>query len=285
MKIVYICGLGHSGSTILDMALGAHPSLVGLGEVNQVLKAEKADFQNQGFTEILCSCGKNMQECLFWSKIRQNVLQSELLSVTSRYEGLLAIFSNMYGKDKVLVDSSKDIPPYLLGLKKKHDLKIVFLIRDFRSWSYSIHKKKNKKIFTLPFRWRKKNNKLLSFLRENDLDYFMLGYEEFALYPDIMLDRLCRYLGVEFDSSMLRPAGSASHVIRGNSGRGDPDKMQAIRYDARWMSSMGTAWLNFLYFPLIRYNNRMVFSNFLQQKMSSKDSELKDFLIFSNKKK
>lgn len=285
MKIVYICGLGHSGSTILDMALGAHPCIVGLGEVNQVLKAEKADFQSQEFTDILCSCGHNMQGCLFWSKVRDNILQSEPTSLTSKYEDLLAIFSSTFGKDKILVDSSKDLPPYLLDLNKNHDLKIVFLVRDFRSWSYSIHKKKNKKIFTLPLRWRRKNNKLLSFLKKNDLDYFMLGYEEFALYPDIMLEYLCRYIGVEFNECMLRPAGSASHVIRGNSGRADPDKTQAIRYDARWMASTGAAWLNFLYFPLIAYNNRMVFSNFLQQQVHSKDSGMKNFLIFNNRKK
>ncbi|MBA4734312.1 hypothetical protein [Synechococcus sp. A15-28] len=31
--LLLIRGLGHSGSTILDLALGAHPQVVGLGEV------------------------------------------------------------------------------------------------------------------------------------------------------------------------------------------------------------------------------------------------------------
>ena len=35
--LLLIRGLGHSGSTILDLALGAHPNVVGLGEAVRVL--------------------------------------------------------------------------------------------------------------------------------------------------------------------------------------------------------------------------------------------------------
>ena len=37
--LLLIRGLGHSGSTILDLALGAHSQVVGLGEAARVLEA------------------------------------------------------------------------------------------------------------------------------------------------------------------------------------------------------------------------------------------------------
>lgn len=266
MKIVYICGLGHSGSTILDMALGAHSRIVGLGEVSRILQADKTNFMDTSFTDIPCSCGRTMKKCSFWSKIRNKALQWDQLSSPSRYSELLSIFSSEFGEDRILVDSSKEISSYFLDLHKEHELKVVFLTRDFRSWSYSIHLKKKKNIFTLPLRWKRENKRILSFLETHGVDYFPLGYEEFALYPDKMLSRLCRYLGVPYEDSMLIPAGSSSHVIRGNRARSDPDKIQAIRYDPRWMTSTKASLLSFLYFPLHSFNKKAVFSNFLQSR-------------------
>ena len=40
-KILYIAGLGHSGSTILDLSLGSHPDITGLGEIYTLLDSER----------------------------------------------------------------------------------------------------------------------------------------------------------------------------------------------------------------------------------------------------
>ena len=52
-KIVYIAGLGHSGSTILDMALGAHLNIIGLGEIYAVINHRK---YSKLFEFSSCSC-------------------------------------------------------------------------------------------------------------------------------------------------------------------------------------------------------------------------------------
>ena len=36
-RLLLIRGLGHSGTTILDLALGAHPQITGLGEAVRLL--------------------------------------------------------------------------------------------------------------------------------------------------------------------------------------------------------------------------------------------------------
>ena len=40
-RLLLIRGLGHSGTTILDLALGAHPKVVGVGEATRILARPK----------------------------------------------------------------------------------------------------------------------------------------------------------------------------------------------------------------------------------------------------
>lgn len=61
---VYICGSGHSGSTLLDMLLGGHSHISALGEVGTLqfnLKYDK--------TADRCACGHFIRECDYWSSI------------------------------------------------------------------------------------------------------------------------------------------------------------------------------------------------------------------------
>ena len=46
--LLLIRGLGHSGSTILDLALGAHPQLIGLGEAVRVLERPRLGEEHKG---------------------------------------------------------------------------------------------------------------------------------------------------------------------------------------------------------------------------------------------
>lgn len=61
-KIIYIAGLGHSGSTILDMALGSHPNIIGLGEIYAVFNSK--NYKNL-FEKSTCSCGEKGKDCSF----------------------------------------------------------------------------------------------------------------------------------------------------------------------------------------------------------------------------
>ena len=64
MKVIYIAGLGHSGSTFLELLLASHPDVVGLGEIGlQVERLLLDPSFNAG--EALCSCGTTARECEF----------------------------------------------------------------------------------------------------------------------------------------------------------------------------------------------------------------------------
>lgn len=75
---VYICSAGHSGSTLLDMMLGAHPSCESLGELS-LLPMDIAMAHR-------CGCGLEYHKCDLWSPI---------LSEVSREKGV-DVFSDPY---------------------------------------------------------------------------------------------------------------------------------------------------------------------------------------------
>jgi hypothetical protein len=63
-QLVYICGSGHSGSTLLDMMLGGHQQISSLGEIHRFYLS-----MNKDTPPHLCACGKKLMECAFWSKV------------------------------------------------------------------------------------------------------------------------------------------------------------------------------------------------------------------------
>ena len=60
-KFVFICAAGHSGSTLLDMLLGANSKGISVGEITQLPKNISLD--------SVCSCGEHLSKCEFWSHL------------------------------------------------------------------------------------------------------------------------------------------------------------------------------------------------------------------------
>ena len=65
LKLLLIRGLGHSGTTMLDLALGAHPQIIGLGEAARILATPKPGDEHRGPSQLRgalrferrCTCG------------------------------------------------------------------------------------------------------------------------------------------------------------------------------------------------------------------------------------
>jgi sulfotransferase family protein len=64
--LLYISSSGHSGSTLLDVLLGNHPSISSLGEVNRLSISP--------YTRI-CACGTVVARCTFWNGIAEAVAE------------------------------------------------------------------------------------------------------------------------------------------------------------------------------------------------------------------
>lgn len=67
-ELLYICGSGHSGSTLLDMLLGGHSQISSLGEAHRLyVSARKTS------TPHLCACGRHVLQCEFWKKVSEEL--------------------------------------------------------------------------------------------------------------------------------------------------------------------------------------------------------------------
>ena len=272
-KIIYIAGLGHSGSTILDMALGCHPEIIGLGEIYAVFNKENPDAL---FQKSTCSCGKKGVDCDFWKELYEPAKSEK--TTEEKYQILIKYFYEKYGEEKILLDSSKNSYPYLQFLNKNYDLKVIYLTRDYRSWIYSRFARTKKPMIFPALRWYLENRKLLYVLRKYNLKIMTAGYEELALYPEFILRTICDFVGIEFSEKMLLPDNTKSHIINGNISRIDKEKRSGFFYDIRWMTSGRLARLSSIFAVFNKFNKHLVFSN-----ISGKEQG--NFYIFGKKTK
>lgn len=207
LPVIYILSNGRSGSTLLDLLLGAHPEIWTLGEA-QMLPWE---VRWRG----PCGCGKPHADCDFWRDLlpelplgdqptpiehfravrgggkvlRPAQLPDLLLGRTS---GTLADAARQYGEVnydyfrrvlqaakarkpgvRVLVDASKD--PYRLHWLHRSGLfaiKVIHLFKDPRAFVYSMARRE------LPHAPRRAARFTLRWLVENGLFAYM-GLREF----------------------------------------------------------------------------------------------------------
>jgi len=272
-KIIYISGLGHSGSTLLDMVLGVNEKAIGLGEIMPFLRRKDhiVDLKST------CSCGKLGYDCEFWQNAEKVIENSK--DETEAYIKLAEYFFEKYGNDTILIDSSKNSYKYLEEINKKYDLKVIYLTRDYRSWVFSRFVNNGGLPIIWAYRWFFENLKIINQLKKMNVSTINVGYEELSLYPDNVLPKLCKKLDIEYNDKMLYPNLTKSHIINGNLLRADAEKKQSIKYDGRWLTSFQINFLPVL-FPFVKLNKVRVYSNVLGKSMKSDD-----FLLFGSKRR
>ena len=282
--LLLIRGLGHSGSTVLDLALGAHPQLLGLGEAVRVLdtpppsdwESVPAQLRDQRRHQRRCTCGATAAECAVWGPVLDDLAARDQETLPSKLNWLIeqALSVEQGPGLRWLVESYQADRTLLRELatpqQRQRPLKVLFLVRDVRSWLHSearrgLERRGRRTLvaWRALFRWWKENRRLERLLRATDVDSFTLGYEELALAPQQALEHLCTWLGVSFDQSMLSPGScSRSHVVEGNRMRFDPARNQSICYDGAWLASSSSALqASLLLPPVAAMNQRLVYSN------------------------
>ncbi len=170
--VLYIGGLGRSGSTLLNDLMAQHESVVSVGEVNRLL--------NRGLeANQTCGCGKPFSECELWIDVgerlggwdnvdstklleqRQNIDRNrhslkllapklfpqakEPLDGFGQWHGQMLVAARDSAGVPLVIDSTKQIST---GLLLRHldsiDLRMVHLVRDARGVAYSWTKARKK---------------------------------------------------------------------------------------------------------------------------------------------
>ena len=179
IRVLYLGGLGRSGTTLLDRLLGELPGAVSLGEVVHLWERGVAGGER-------CGCGKSFGDCAFWREVGQvafdgwehvdierlralraavdrirhipalargrrlpNAMRERVDAYVSHYVRLYRAVAEVSGA-RVLIDSSKQASlasclrwaaTGSTGSTERIDLRVLHVVRDSRGVAYSWTKK------------------------------------------------------------------------------------------------------------------------------------------------
>lgn len=284
-KLIFIASLSHSGSTLINLLLGAHPMLVGLGEIDTVLQMSPEQLESEKV--MRCSCGQRVGTCEFWQPAMAALLAKPEATLRERYAILFRVFQDIYGPDRYIVDSSK----YLGQLRtvsslQDVELKVIHLLKDVRGFTVSqrdataaelkyhhlpvlfgsaefskqVYLHTIKSPTYLFWKWYLRSLAVKRLLK--DTRHAQVGYEELARERSASISKLFGFLGLQVPEQLAAiPKQTNSHAFMGNPMLGDPQKMGEVRYDDRWLAR--SDWkLAGCFFPhILAFNAREVYSN------------------------
>jgi hypothetical protein len=172
IKVVFIMGYGHSGSTLLDILLGSHDHITSVGEMVHYDPMSSVRHN-------LCACGEKHSQCPYWVEVSKHFksfvpdaktffptvlkkkfdnwrsllcwirLLRRIKNPSQEYREycrhLVALFNaiSMSSNSSIIVDSSKSPcrAATLAGLNDAIDLRIIHLMRDGRGVCWSMMKR------------------------------------------------------------------------------------------------------------------------------------------------
>ncbi len=254
-KLLLIRGLGHSGTTILDLALGAHPQMVGLGEAARILARPAPSDAHRGPAQLRgdlrferrCTCGEIASECPVWGPVLAWLPEHDHCTLAVKMQRLIHSLEGAQALDSSatswVIDSYQGDFSLPFEPDSDLDIRVIHLTRDLRSWVHSRARSGRERGRWFPglkplLRWCWMNARHERLLQRCPHPVLRLGYEQLALDPEASLRRICTWLGLEMSEQMLQPGQfSTSHVLSGNRMRFDAKRSAAIRYDASWMAA------------------------------------------------
>ena len=164
-------------------------------------------------------------------------LQPRLRSAISNASLLYSAIASSWGKT-TLVDSSKNVHKALALHEAMPDkVKILYLTRDGRGVFYSRRTSNFSRAEALSgwYRYNRRAERLLSrHVPERSL--LRLRYEEIVGNQEQQAQRICAFLGVEFEPEMLTLKPAQSHMVNGNDMR--LKGTQQLKLDERWKTGL-----------------------------------------------
>ena len=257
IKLIYIAGTGHSGTTLISLIIGSSKNCLPLGELHFLQEYKKSS------KKFLCDCGKPLEQCEFWSKIVYNVDTNKLFllndSLWNKVKFILSVLfypltkpnfkkytdSKLYQlitnhpecNGKIVVDSSKVIRRMCyLSTLSDIDLKIVHCVRDCRGVICSYERKGQN--WAKTFMVWLLTNSILSIIKSKGFiksNYIRLSYDQFTVDPIKFIRKINRKFELNISENFLDEINNAQyHIFAGNRLR--KRKISSISRDISWNS-------------------------------------------------
>lgn len=270
-QVAFVLSDMRSGSTLLDQLLGAHPDMMSLGELHW-LPAYVT--QDRGIYdpahELICTCGKSIAECEFWSqaarrlgrpleslrlqltltrnqqrvldrfpRIFRNRILQDTFTGTHFVDDNIALLDCLFevSRRRVLVDSSKSAYRFraVYGASPRQTRGLI-LTRDYRAVVFS-KLKRGHSLESAAIGWRNKMRQIEALTDDLPPGHVhRLSYEDLCRDTVTELTRLCSFLGLTFEATMLERSTAGIHHIGGSPSKFDHSRV-AIEMDTAYKTA------------------------------------------------
>ncbi|MGW4957742.1 sulfotransferase [Nonomuraea sp. NPDC004186] len=265
-RVIYLGGLGRSGTTLLERLLGELPGVVALGEVVHL-------WERSVLAGEPCGCGVAFPDCPFWRQVGERAfggwspaLAGKVLTLRSRVDRTrriariahpdLAEYVQAYrllyeaAGAPVVIDSSKHASLACCLVAAGVDVRIVHVVRDPRavahSWARTVRRPEDGRPMT---RWRPAHtavhwtaqNAALELLPGRGARVTRVRYEDLLAAPGPTLSSLALGLGLAEPELPFLDGRTAwlgpSHTASGNPMRFHVGRIELRRDDA-WVTGL-----------------------------------------------
>ena len=270
-RVLFLGGLGRSGTTLVERLLGELPGVCALGEVVHLWQRDLRDDER-------CGCGARFSACTFWKRVGQDAFggwqnvdvdrvhalrdsvertrhiprlatateaSAEVREYAQFYAKVYAAAAEVSGA-QVVVDSSKHSAlAHVLRWADDIDLRVVHVVRDARgvaySWTKTVSRPETDGTDEMtrysPGRsallWNA-HNAAFGLLAKRGVPVRRIRYEEFLADPRIELIRLADFAGLPLDPAALAFLGDGYADLRvGHSAAGNPMRFTVGRLPLR----------------------------------------------------
>lgn len=237
-KVVFIMGIGRSGSTLIDLMIGSHPDAFSLGEISKLPEfvkkgkrkfcvREDSTFWQDNFTEaelIDLAAGLSNHRLNKYIPLKIERFAREIF----RQDNIFNSYTTLFAKTQkdILVDSSKYIFWIANKLKAREfrsgliEAYLIHMIRDGRAVANSYLRAFPQLTITeFSQRWVRQIQEQKSFYDRFPTEKKMVvRYEELATNPQAVLERVCQLLAIEFTPEMIEYWRHDHHHIVGSRG-------------------------------------------------------------------
>jgi hypothetical protein len=244
VRVLFLAGMGRSGTTLVERVLAGMPEVVALGEVMHLWRRGLADNE-------LCGCGVPFSECPFWRSVGQSafggwgtvdVERLERLRHAvdhvrhvpfllarrgSRFEDARRAYAQHYVSlyravhevtgAQLLIDSSKQASlPHVLAGEPGIDLRVLHCVRDARAvchaWTKEVQRPEATDSPSMMPRYSPPvmasmwmlHNVGTELVSRHKTPVLRLRYEDFLAEPLETVRRVAAFAGVSVDDESLR---------------------------------------------------------------------------------
>jgi hypothetical protein len=194
--VVHLVSFSYSGTTWLNLMLGAHPEAFSVGEVKNIPR----------FGRGICSI--HVDSCPFWSRFKWPSDENPYLQL-----------ARLTGKRIFIVNNSRKFLEHEThpGIERK----FVHLMRDGRAATASwLRKNPGKSMWSAAKLWAhdvRRDERLLARASAGEVE--SLTYERLLADTPAHMRRLCAFLGIEFDPVVVEYwRATDRHYLGGNHG-------------------------------------------------------------------